>query len=135
MAYTMDVGIQLGMSKIGLAATLRIQLINYDGTDNGGAIQNNPPTSIITEIGTGNYLWHYESFPDDMRGGIKVYDVADITDVLAFTSINPEDVEMAQSRGKIGIKVGRSDANFVVYDNNVYDNLETPRVVVRTGVK
>lgn len=135
MAYTMDVGIQLGESKVGLVSALRIQLINSDGTNNGTAVQHSPPVSIISEIGNGNYLWHYENFPDDLRGGIKVYDVSDISEVLAFTSVNPEDVEMAQSRGKIGITVGRSDANFIVYDNNVYDNLETPKIVVRTGVK
>jgi len=135
MAYIMDVGIQLGAAKIGLAATLRIQLINSDGTDNGVAIENDPPTSIITEIGTGNYLWHYEEFPDNLRGGIKIYDVGDPIDTLAFTAVNPEDIETSQSRGKIGITVGRSDANFIVYDNNVYDSLEVPEVVIRTGVK
>ena len=135
MSYTMDMGIELGSSKIGLAATLRIQLINNDGTDYGSAIDNSPPTSIISEIGTGCYLWHYTAFPDDFRGCAEIYDTGDPAVILAFTSINPEEIERIQNRDNIDINVGRSDANFMVHDNNVYDNLEVPRVVVRTGVR
>ena len=135
MSYTMDVGIILGTSKTGLQALLRMQLVDSDGSDLGSPIADNPPTSIVTEIGDGNYLWHYISFPTNFRGGIKVYDNSDPGVVLSFVAVNPEDVEKIQTENNIEVNVGRSDANFIVRNNNVYDSLEQPKVMIRTGVK
>lgn len=134
MAYTMDVGIGLGHLYVGIQATMRIQLIDSDGTNIGAAIAHNPPTSIITEIGDGYYLWHYISFPDNFRGAFSVYDNSDPTTVLALSSVNPEDIEKVQNKDIIDVNVGRSDSNFTVVQG-VYENLETPKYVVKPGVK
>lgn len=134
MSYSMDIGIDLGVTEVGLTNLLRLQLINYDGNNLGSAIQNNPPTSIITEIGDGMYLWHYESFPDDFRGGIKIFNSTDPLTILGFSAVNPEDIEKIQNRNDLNINVGRSDSNFIIKDG-IYTNLESAKNEVTPGTK
>jgi hypothetical protein len=130
----MDVGIDLGVTETGLVNFLRMQLINYDGSGIGASIQNNPPTSILTEIGNGMYLWHYEEFPDNFRGGIKVYNINDPLETLGFSAVNPEDIENIESSKDFNITIGRSDANFTVTGSDDYQNLEDPKFKVKSGV-
>jgi len=86
MSYTQNVNIGLGTSKTGL--TLVAQLVTSAGVNSGSAI-----TGGFSEIGAGNYLWTYALFTDDFRGGVKFYESGVPGTVLAFTRINPEEIE------------------------------------------
>jgi len=86
MAYTLDYAISLGSNQTGL--TLAARLVDTDGANTGSEI-----TTGFTEIGDGNYHWHYASFPDDHRGGVKFYEDEVPGVILAFASINPEEAE------------------------------------------
>jgi hypothetical protein len=91
MAYTLTISIALGSSKTGL--TLNAQLINTAGGNVGGAVATG-----FVEVGAGNYQWTYASFPDGHRGGVKFYDNADPTTILAFAAINPEEGEYTDQK-------------------------------------
>lgn len=87
MAYTLDFALDLGPAKAGLS-DLRAQLVDTAGSNTGSAV-----TTGFTEIGSGRYLWHYASFPDGHRGGVKFYSNAAPSTILAFASLNPEEAE------------------------------------------
>lgn len=87
MAYTLDINIALGSSQTGL--TLSAQLVDTAGANVGSAI-----TTGFTEIGVGNYLWHYTGFPDAHRGGVKFSTTGGT--LKAFVAINPEEAENLQ---------------------------------------
>lgn len=91
MSYTSSISISLGKSKAGI--TLFARLFDTNGDDISSDI-----SSGFAEIGQGNFLWTYDSFPDNFRGGVKFYNQADPLVVLAATSINPEELELV---GKI----------------------------------
>jgi len=84
--YTQNVNIGLGTSKTGL--TLVAQLVTSAGVNTGSSI-----TSGFSEIGAGNYLWTYDNFEDDFRGGVKFYESGVPGTILAFTRINPQESE------------------------------------------
>lgn len=86
MAYTLDFSLVLGSTKTGTA--LAAQIVDTSGANVGAAI-----TTGFTEIGSGNYLWHCTTIPDDHRGGVKFYANGSPTPVLAFAAINPEEAE------------------------------------------
>lgn len=90
MVYTLDIPIALGSSQTGL--TLEAQLVNTSGADVGSAV-----TTGFTEIGLGNYLWHYASFPDGHRGGVK-FRLSGGGTLKAFTAINPEEAENTDAK-------------------------------------
>jgi hypothetical protein len=90
MAYTNSISLALGSSKAGLS--LRAQLFDTAGANVGSAV-----SSGFVEIGQGNYIWTYSSFPDAFRGGVKFYDVAVPAIVLAATAINPEEIETVKN--------------------------------------
>jgi len=122
MAYTLNYSISLGGAKIGL--NLGAQLIDSDGLDVGALI-----IADFTEIGNGNYLWHYESFPNNFRGGIKFYDQLDLVNVLSFTSINPEEAEYTdvkvssiETPEELTINVGHSDDPFSAHTGVIYSD-------------
>lgn len=83
MAYTLSTALALGAGQTGL--TLSAQLMDTTGANVGGAV-----TSGFIEIGGGNYLWTYASFPDAFRGGVK-FSAASV--LKAFVGINPEEAE------------------------------------------
>jgi hypothetical protein len=85
MAYTRDFALALGGSQTGLS--LEAQLVDTSGSNVGSAV-----TTGFVEIGLGNYLWHYASFPDDHRGGV-IFRVAGGGAIKAFGAVNPEEVE------------------------------------------
>ena len=87
MTYTLDFALALGSGKAGLT-DLRAQLVDTAGAGVGAAVATG-----FTEIGAGNYLWHYASLPAAHRGGVKFYSNATPATILAFASINPEDGE------------------------------------------
>lgn len=86
MSYTLDYSIALGPGMTGL--TLAAQLVNTSGASVGSEV-----TTGFTEIGDGNYLWHYTAFPDGHRGGVKFYEDGAPGTILAFAAINPEEAE------------------------------------------
>ncbi len=90
MAYTLDVNLVLGAVNTGL--TLEAQLVNSAGAAVGSAV-----TTGFTEIGGGNYLWHYTAWPDGHRGGV-IFQVSPGGALKAFCSINPEEVENADAK-------------------------------------
>ena len=90
MSYTLSISISIGSSRSGLS--LSAQLFNYNGDNIGDSI-----VSGFVEIGRGNYLWTYDGFPDNFRGGVKFYNQADPLVVLAITAINPEEAEYVKN--------------------------------------
>lgn len=72
--------LSLGKGKTGL--TLNAQKTDADGVDVDSVI-----TTGFTEIGDGFYVWNYD-LESDFQGCVKFID-EDTGDVLAFTSINP----------------------------------------------
>jgi len=88
--YTLSTSIALGTSKTGLV--LAAQLFDTNGTDVGTLL-----TEKFVEIGQGNYLWTYSYFPAGFRGGVKFYNQADLTKVLAASAINPEEAETVKN--------------------------------------
>lgn len=84
--YTADISINLGASQTGL--TLKAILVNTVGADVGAEILTG-----FTEIGFGQYLWHYAAFPDSHRGGVKFYTGTLPAGLKAFVAINPEELE------------------------------------------
>lgn len=86
MAYTLDISLALGSSQTGLV--LAAQLVDTTGASVGGEVLTG-----FTEIGNGNYLWHYIAFPDGHRGGVKFYESGVPGTILAFVAINPEEAE------------------------------------------
>jgi hypothetical protein len=100
MAYTLDISLALGSAKSGLT-DLRGQLVDTAGSNVGSAI-----SSGFTEIGAGNYLWHYASFPDGHRGGVKFYSNAAPSTTLAFAAINPEEAENVDAKVSSRAAVG-----------------------------
>jgi len=86
MAYELVFSISLGSAKVGL--TLAAQLVDKTGANVGTEI-----TTGFVEIGGGNYLWYYDGFPDNHRGGVKFYEVGAPGAILAFAAINPEEAE------------------------------------------
>lgn len=90
MSYTFSTSISLGSSRSGLA--LSAQLFDSTAADVGSLV-----LSGFAEIGQGNYLWTYDGFPDNFRGGVKFCDSANPSVILAATAINPEDIEAIQN--------------------------------------
>lgn len=75
--------LSLGKGKTGI--TLNAQQTNVSGVDIG------PPITIgFTEIGSGFYIWTYD-IDIDFQGCVKFID-ENTNEVLAFTSINPNDL-------------------------------------------
>jgi hypothetical protein len=120
MPYTLSISVILGTSRVGY--TLAAQLYDTSGADIGSEIQTG-----FVEIGNGNYLWTYDSFPDDFRGGVKFYRTSDPSFILATTAFNPEEAEYLDMRvsevgsgsgtGNIDISVGHSDLDINVTNN------------------
>ncbi len=90
MAYTLDINLNLGAANTGL--TLEALLVNTAGASVGSAV-----TTGFTEIGGGNYLWHYAAWPDGHRGGV-IFRLSPAGAVKAFVSINPEEVENTDAK-------------------------------------
>src|ERR1700742_4483294 len=82
MAFTLSINVALGKSRTG--KNLKAILVDQSGVAVGSAI-----TTGFTEIGEGNSLWYYNSFPDGFTGGIKFLDADDDT-LYAFTSLNDD---------------------------------------------
>lgn len=85
MAYTLDISISLGSSYTD--KTLNGQLVTTAGVNTG-----DPITSGFTHIGNGCYIFHYSSWVNGFRGGLKIFESGQ-EDILAFVAINPEEVE------------------------------------------
>lgn len=79
----LDIDIHLGTSKTGLS--LKAQLVDSSNAPVGSEI-----TTGFSELGNGDYMWHYASFPDDFRGAVKFYKT-DGT-YMASTCINPTEI-------------------------------------------
>lgn len=151
MSYTLNISISLGSSKTGII--LNSQLVDSNG-DNYGS----PISSGFSEIGNGNYLWHYEYFPNNFRGGIKFYNSSNPSITLAFVAINPEDAETIDKINNpenIKINVGHSEEKYNVITQTPITfpeitiktgeiqekivienvNISKPKVIIRTGVR
>ena len=94
MSYTQNINLALGTSKTGL--TLVAQLVTSAGVNSGTAI-----TLGFSEIGAWNYLWTYDSFADDFRGGVKFYESGVSGTILAFVGINPDEVQASITNNTI----------------------------------
>jgi tartrate dehydratase alpha subunit/fumarate hydratase class I-like protein len=88
MPYTFSHSLLLGSASSGLSAVLRAQLFDTAGVDIGSAISTG-----FVDSGTGTYVWTYNNFPDDFRGGIKFYNNGDPTKTLAVIAVNPQEGE------------------------------------------
>lgn len=85
MAYTLDTVVPAGTAGL---TDLRAQLYDTAGSNVGAAI-----TTGFVDLGTGFYHWHYASFPDAHRGGVKFYSAAASSVILSAVAINPEEGE------------------------------------------
>lgn len=85
VSYTLNIGISLGSNYVD--KTLNAQFVDNEGEDTG-----DPITTGFNHIANGHYMFHYSSWPDRFRGGLKIFENGE-TDILAFTAINPEEVE------------------------------------------
>ncbi len=122
MSYTASINLVLGTSKIGLS--LVAQLINTAGSSVGSSIH-----SGFIEIGQGNYIWTYDQFPDGFRGGIKFFDQANPSIVLAFVAINPEEIEQI---AKINQTITSPPQNLEIKVSNPVNNKS---INIQTGVR
>lgn len=86
--YTLDFAIPVGPAKAGMAELLRGQLVDSNGVDVG-----DPISSGFVDTGSGYYLLHCTTVPDSHRGGIKFYFTDNPTEIVALSSINPEEGE------------------------------------------
>lgn len=84
MAYELSVLLVLGSSQSGFTQ-LGAQLISKTGALVGITV-----SSGFVEIGGGDYLWDYASFPDSHQGAVKFYN--NLT-YKASCSINPQEAE------------------------------------------
>ena len=92
MSYILDYALSLGQGNVGLT-DLRAQIVDTAGVASGSAIATG-----FSEIGSGFYLWHAVTIPDGHRGGVKFYSAADPTTILAFSAINPEEIDPVELR-------------------------------------
>lgn len=85
MSYTYTFDIHLGPVCAGL--TLAARLVQTDGEFVSGEI-----TDGFVEFGdNGDFLWTVQ-LPDDLRGGVVIYESGVPGTILAIGAINPEDV-------------------------------------------
>ena len=132
MSYSLSINLALGKSKTGLS--LRSQLINTLGSDVGSEINEG-----FVEIANGYYMWTYD-FPDSFQGGVKIYPNGQLSDVLGFFTLNPQeaenvDIKMSQlntGSNNFNIEVGHS--NEQGYVNNVSTDTSSP-LIVTTGTR
>lgn len=85
MAFTLDTALSADAAGI---TDLRAQLYDTAGANVGSAISTG-----FVDLGSNWYHWHYASFPDGHRGGVKFYRASAPTVILAVTAINPEEGE------------------------------------------
>lgn len=81
--YKASIGVVLGVSKTGLS--LSAQLVSPSGTNIGSLV-----SAGFVEIGQGNYMWTYDQFPENFRGGVKFFSGGAL---MAFLTVNPELLE------------------------------------------
>lgn len=105
MAYQLAVNLVLASTDTGLS--LEAQLIDTAGASVGSAV-----TTGFVEVGLGNYLWNYASFPDGFRGGVK-FSISGGGALKAFVAINPQDGEHLDA--KITTRLAAS--SYVASDN------------------
>lgn len=83
MAQELIVDIKLGTSKVGL--NLRAQLFDHLGANVGS-----PVTTGFSERGLGNYIWFYDAYADDFKGGLDLFN-DDTDEFIVSVAINPSD--------------------------------------------
>jgi hypothetical protein len=81
---TLNIPVILGPAFSGL--TLKAQLIDDIGANLGDEIA----TGFSEPGNAGQYLFHYEEYPDNFTGGVKFLDASD-NSFLVLTAINPVD--------------------------------------------
>lgn len=86
--YKATIGVVLGISRT--EQILSAQLIDSSGTPVGPEVSTG-----FVEVGQGNYLWTYDQFPDNFRGGVKFLSSGQI---MAFATINPEQLEYVDTK-------------------------------------
>lgn len=111
MVYSACINLSLGSSKIG--KNLKAQLVDTLGVNVGS-----PILSSFSEIGLGNYIFFYQSFPDSFRGGIKFSD-NDTGTLYSFTAINPEELENNNTKAST---LAASTATAIMAKNGFTEN-------------
>lgn len=107
MAYTLDIALNLGAGETGL--TLTAQLV-----DTAGVAVGSPVATGFVEIGAGNYLWHYASFPDNFRGGV-IFSAG--ATVKGFVAVNPEDIVQDVTSGTATAYVSLAELRAEISDS------------------
>jgi len=123
MAFTLDISIGLGRGSTGLI--LNARLVDSDNNNVTSAI-----SSGFEEIGTGFYLFHYESYPDNFRGGVKFFEEGIEGTVLAFAALNPEEMDPTRDR-QLEVNVGHSQDQY--HTANVADERTGRNIEIQTG--
>lgn len=85
MAFRLVTALSIGISGI---TDLRAQLINPTGANVGSEMS----TGFTADLGNGQYLWDYSSYPDGFYGAVAIYR-ASAPGVRWIHAINPQEAE------------------------------------------
>jgi len=114
MPYKASISLDFGIRYAGLT-NLNAVLVNVDGVE-----ITSPIYLGFVEIGFGNYLWTYYSFPSNFRGGIKFKKG---NDLLGFFAINPEELEYVDT--PITTRCTGTGLTSSLFVNNIPSDKET----------
>ncbi len=92
MGYRLVSYLQLGVQNSGTIPAA--QLVNPDGTDYGSIVY-----SGFIEVGTSQFIWDYNNYPNDFWGAVKIYPSgSESGSPLTGFSINPQEAEWLDTR-------------------------------------
>jgi hypothetical protein len=129
MSYTFNASLFLGTSQTGL--TLNAQLFDDNGANVGSVI-----TTGFIEIGNGMYMWK-ATVPDNFSGGSKIFSSSSPSSILAFISINKQEIEdinlLGSSVSEILSKVDSLQVDISsiknVVDSTKEITIQTPQII------
>jgi len=93
MAYRLVTSLQLGITGI---TDLRAQLLDSTGANSGGVISS----GFTADLGGGQYLWDYSSFPDGFYGAVTFYR-ASAPGTRWIHAINPQEAENSDQKSSL----------------------------------
>lgn len=85
MADNIALSINLGSGFSGLS--LYAQIIRPNGLNVTNLISEG-----FYEVGEGYYIWEYSNFPENFKGGVKIFNQNDTSKILTFIDISSKDV-------------------------------------------
>lgn len=126
MSYTLTFSMALGSEFA--ATTFVAYFVNTAGTT-----VSDPCYDGFVYVGGDYFMWTCAEIPTNFRGGVKIFDQADLANLLIFFAINPEEAEYAAG-------LSGSTSVFIGHSQNSFDVTESPssassNISVTTGVR